>query len=126
MELAPSDVVANEKVDRLNLIAVKVESNNPLVFMKTIELVKEKLSGIVATFLADRAAFKAKFQSTKFAKHEIFTCCRDSYETEDPSVVFVQPIFYDKTLANLRLAFGACAQNEVHAGKYLYEKQRNE
>lgn len=101
------------------MFMVSVESNHPATFISAIKTVQERLSLIAQTFLADR--LRIRHSEGKFdRKKRKLVCCRDTFECENPDVMFIEPIYSENTYRNLRSAFQACAQNEILVGQYLY------
>jgi hypothetical protein len=77
--------------------------------------------------MADRLRLKQNLKHTsestydkkrRFTKQNI--CCRDNLDAEDPSVIFIEPIYAENTYRNIKSALTACVQNEILVGQQLY------
>ena len=90
------------------MFMINVESNHPGTFIIAIKAVQERLSQIAQAFLADRTRLKNS-EAKLDGKCKKVTCCQENFESEDPSVMFIEPIYSENTYRNLRSAFQACA-----------------
>lgn len=85
--------------------------------MKAVKVVQERLAAIAQAFLADRVQRRgvSRFSVTgklgktdsecKMGRSGKKNCCRDKFESENPSVIFIEPIYSENTYNNLKSAF---------------------